>query len=142
MFCTKVRTQLKQLLRQFDNYVDEHVDTALKITTELKTLLSSPAADVIAAIIPGNIAAEIQQQLLNALGKAIAALTIADDCKKYTDINDQLKCFIQQLQLTEPDIQDAILQKLASLITGNLDGARFKQSLYDLYTQAKYSASK
>jgi hypothetical protein len=142
MFCTKIKNQLKVLLRQFDNYAEAHIDTALKITAELKNILSSPVADIITAIIPGGIDDAIRKQIINALDKVLEALTIADNCKQYTDVNDKLKCFVAQIKLRDPQLQDAILQKLASLLAGNLDGQRLKQSLYDLYTQAKYSLGK
>ena len=142
MLCTKMKGQIKALLRDFDNYVDDHIDTALKITTALKNLLSSPVADVLTAIIPGDIDNTIKEDLVAALGKAIEVLTIADSCKQYTDVNALLACFIQQVQQRDPQLQDAILQKLASLLAGHLDGQRLKQNLYDLYTQGKYAATK
>jgi hypothetical protein len=142
MFCTKVKTQLKVLLRHFDNYVDAHIDTALKVTTSLKNILSSPTADIITAIIPGDVDNTVRQQLIVVLGAAVEALTIADTCKQYTDINEKLGCFTQQLKQRDPQLQDAILQKLASLLTSGLDSQRLKQSMYDLYTQAKFTATK
>ena len=142
MLCTKMKGQIKALLRDFDNYVDDHIDTALKITTALKNLLSSPVADVLTAIIPGDIDNTIKEDLVAALGKAIEVLTIADSCKQHTDVNALLACFIQQVQQRDPQLQDAILQKLASLLAGHLDGQRLKQNLYDLYTQGKYAATK
>jgi hypothetical protein len=72
----------------------------------------------------------------------VEALTIVETCKQYTDTNEKLKCFVTQLQQRDPQLQDAILQKLASLLACQLDGQRLKQSLYDLFTQAKYSSSK
>ena len=141
MFCAKIKSQLKSLLREFDNYVDEHIDTALKITTALKNALSSPAADILTAIIPGEIDNVIRQELITGLGKALEALTIVDNCRQYTDMNDKLGCFVQQLKLRDPQLQDAVLLKLASLLTGYMDGGRLKQNLYDLYTQAKYAAT-
>ncbi len=142
MFCTKMKSQLKTMLRDFDNYVDAHIDTALKITTALKKVLSSPVADVITAIIPGDIDNLIRRQLEAALSKAIAVLTIANSCKQFTEVNELLNCFVEQLKLRDPELQDALLQKLASLLAGQLDGQRLKQNLYDLYTQAKYTATK
>ncbi len=142
MLCTKMKGQIKALLRDFDNFVDNHIDTALQITTALKNLLSSPVADVLTAIIPGDIDDTIKQDLIAALGKAIDVLTIADNCKQNTDVNALLACFIQQVQQRDPQLQDAILQKLASLLAAHLDGQRLKQNLYDLYTQGKYAATK
>ncbi len=139
MILIKLKIKLKSMLQEFDNYVEKHVDTALKITTELKKLLVSPAADILVAIIPSGTDNRIREQLVNALDKGIEALTIAEKCKQFTDTNEKLKCFIQQMQLRDPLLQDAVLQKLASFLAGFLDGFRLKQSLYDLYTQAKYS---
>ena len=142
MFCTKMKSELRQILKQFDQYVDAHVDTALHITAALKSILASPAADIITAIIPGDLDDAIRKQLLAALDKAITALAIADTCKLYMTTEEKLKCFVQQLQQRDPQLQDALLQKLASLLTGALDGQRLRQYLYDLYTQAKYSTAK
>lgn len=142
ILCKTIKGKLRSLLRHFDNYVDAHIDTALQITTALKNMLSSPVADIISAIIPGDLDNTIRQQLIYALSKAVEALLIAENCKQFTEVNEKLDCFIQQLKLRDPLLQDAILQKLASLLTSRLDGRRMKQSLYDLYTQAKYSAAK
>ena len=138
MFCTKVNAEIKSALKQFDQYVDAHIDTALQITTTLKAMLSSPAADIITSIIPGTADDVLRTQLLNALNKITEALSIVDSCKQYTDLNDKLKCFVQQLSQRDPKLQDAILLKLSSLLAAELDGNKLKQSLYDLYTQAKY----
>ena len=137
MFCTKMKNQVKSLLRDFDNYVDEHVAMALKITTALKNLLSSPVANILTAIIPGEIDNVIQKELTIALAKAVEALTIVENCKHYADVNAKINCFIAELKQRDPHLQDAILQKLASLLAAHLDGQRLKQNLYDLYTQAK-----
>jgi hypothetical protein len=142
MFCTTIKGKLKSLLRQFDNYVDTHIDRALAVTTGLKNMLSSPVADIITAVIPGDLDSVIRRQLIAALSKAVEALLIAENCRHYADLNDKLSCFIEQLKLRDPLLQDALLHKLASLLTSRLDGQRMKQSLYDLYTQAKYTAAK
>jgi hypothetical protein len=142
MLCTRIKRKLRPLLHSFDALVDAHIDTALAVTTGLKKILASPVANLLTTIIPGDLDNVIRQQLIALLDKALEALTIADTCRQYTDLNDKLKCFVEQLQLRDPQLQDAILQKLASLITRGLDGGRLKQNMYDLYTQAKYAATK
>jgi len=143
MFCTNANAEIKSALKQFDQYVNTHVETALQITTALKNMLSSPVADIITAIIPGTVDNILRTQLLNALNKITEALSIVDSCKQFTDLNDKLKCFVQQLSQRDPQLQDAVLLKLSSLLAAELDGQKLKQSLYDLYTQAKYvTASK
>jgi hypothetical protein len=142
MFCPKASGKIKSALKQFDQYVDAHIELALQVTTALKKILSSPVTDIITAIIPGNLDDNIRTQLINALNKAIEALTIVDSCRQCTGLDDKLKCFVQQIQQRDPQLQDAILQKLASLLASGLDGQRLKQALYDLYTQAKYVTTK
>ncbi len=142
MFCTKMKIQVRKLLQQFDAYVERNVDTALQITTAIKQFLESPVADILTAVIPGSADDIIRRQLIYALDRSIEALSIADSCKAYTDINEKLKCFVTQLRDKEPDLQDALLQKLACLLAGTLDGNRMKQSIYDLYTQVKYTTGK
>ena len=142
MLCPKAGGKIKTALKQFDQYVDAHIETALQITTALKNILASPVADIVTAIIPGNLDNTIRTQLLNATTKAVEVLTITDNCKQCTNAEEKLKCFVQQIQQRDPQLQDAILQKLASLLTAQLDGQRLKQALYDLYTQAKYVSNK
>jgi hypothetical protein len=142
MFCTKMRSKLKRLLQQIDQYVDEHAETALRITTTLKGMLESPVADIVTAIIPGDADELIRKHLIAALELATNALSIANECAAQQTLNEKLQCFVTQLRKYPPEVQDALLQKLASLLTKQLDGSRGRQSLYDLYTQAKYAAGK
>ncbi len=142
MFCTKMKKQVRLLLQQFDSFLERNVDTALQITTAIKSFLESPVADILTAIIPGSVDDIIRRQLIYALDKSVEALAIAEHCKQYTDIEEKLKCFASQLKQREPDMQDALLQKLASLLAGTLDGNRLKQSVYDLFTQVKYTTAK
>lgn len=142
MFCQKLRNKIKVALRQFDKYIEEHVETALAVTTRIKNILSSPVANIITAIIPGEIDNIVRVQVLYALDKAIAVFSIVEQCKEYSALEEKLNCFLTELRQRDPNLQDAILQKLASLLAGELDGNRLKQHLYDLYTQAKYTASK
>lgn len=142
MFCNKLRGRIKQILQQFDDYLDEHIDLALSVTTALKNLLSSPMADILTAIIPGDLDNVIRQHLLAALEKATETLLIADKCRQHQTLADKLLCLAEELQQRSPELRDALLHKLASLVAGEMDGQRLKQNLYDLYTQAKYAALK
>lgn len=142
MFCTKLKLRIRKLLSQFDNLLESNIDTALHITRQLKQFLVSPVADILTAIIPGNIDEIIRRQLIYTIDKVIEGLFIADSCREFKSTADKLKCFAMHLQQAEPHLKDAILQKMASLLAAELDGNRLKQSVYDLYTQAKFSVDK
>ncbi len=140
MFCSKFKAAIKKLLNQYDSYLEAHVESALSITTAIKKIIGSPVVDILTAIIPGNIDDVIKEQLRAALDKTILALSMVERCKASVDAETRLKCFVEQLSIAEPQLRDAILQKLASMLVGELDGQRFKQSIYDLFTQAGYTA--
>lgn len=142
MFCTQFKRKVRGLLMHFDRFIDEHVATALQITQAIKSLLTSPAADILTAVIPGELDNVLKEQAIAALTKIVDALTIADKCRECKSGEEKIKCFLDQLQQYDPHLRDALLLKVASLLAGKLDGDRLKQSLYDMYTQAKYSASK
>lgn len=140
--CNKLKSRLKNALKYFDNYVDAHVETALQITKALKTMLNSPVVDILTTLIPGQVDNIIKNQLVSALDKAIEALSIADACKSCTDINTKLTCFVSELKKLHPNLQDAVLQKLASLIAAHLHNNKLQQCFYDLFTQSKYTSLK
>ncbi len=139
MFGNKIKGQIKDLLQHFDKAVEGHIDTALQITTRIKAMLNSTQGDILLTIVAGLENKEIVKAGLNEI---LGALTSANECKQYSDPGEKLTCFIKQLKQFDPKLQDALLQKLASLLTGYLDGGRMKQFVYDLFTQAKYSTTK
>jgi hypothetical protein len=142
MFCIKIRQRIKRVLQEADEYLDNHVEMALKVTMKLKQLLASPGADLITALIPGTLDDLVKQRLIKALEEVICLLTIADECKEHKDVSERVTCFAKQLQAHAPELRDALLLKMASLLASRLDGNRLKQNLYDLYSQAKYVAIK
>jgi hypothetical protein len=140
MFCSKFKAAIKKLLNQYDSFLEAHVEAALSITTGIKKVIGSPVVDLLTAIIPGNLDDTIKDKLRIILDKAVLALSVIEQCKSATDAESRLKCFVMHLSQMEPQLRDAILQKLASMMVGELDGQRFKQSIYDLFTQAGYTA--
>ena len=139
MFGNKIKGQIKDLLQQFDKAVEGHIDTALQITNRVKALLNSSQGDLLITLVAGLENKEIVKAGLNEI---LGVLTSANGCKQCSELGAKLSCFIQQLKQYDPKLQDALLQKLASLLTGYLDGGRMKQVIYDLFTQAKYSTAK
>lgn len=142
MFCLKFRSRLKHLLNQYDKVVEQHIDTAISVTTNLKNFLKGGYGDIITSIIPGQVDDLIRIRLVKALEKTLDALSIVNTCKDAVGVEQKLKCFVAETSRRDPELRDALLAKLASLLASELDGKRLQQSLYDLYTQAKYTADK
>lgn len=142
MFCKKASAKIKALLKGFNSAIEQHIDLALQVTTALKQVLKGPVGEILTAIIPGQVDDMIRAKLIQGLDKAIEALSIVDACKGQLTLEAKVRCFAEELARRDPQLQDAILQKLASLLTSELDGKRLKQAMYDLYTQGKYTTAK
>ncbi len=142
MFCNKMRSRIKSVLQQWDEYIDSNAEAALKVTTVIKRILESPVTDILTAVIPGEADDLLRKRLIMALDYAITALQARDNCATCEDVSSKLQCMVEQLKQLPEDKKDALLQKLASLMTYSMDGRRLKQNLYDLYVQAKYVLNK
>lgn len=142
MFCTKFRKKIKSLIRDFDNYVDENIDTALVFTIRLKAILKSIPAQLLTALIPGDLDEAARVKLLDALNAVIPTLEIVNKCKDCPSLEEKIRCYAEQLSLLHPDQVNDALRKLASRLAGTMDGERLAEHLYDTYTQIKYSLQK
>ncbi len=136
-FIKRIWKAISSLWNRVDDYLEQHVEQALAVTGGLKKFLESPVADVIEAIIPGDIDRIVRERLLQATKVSVTALGIVDTCKGLSDA-DKFRCIVAELQKLPSDGRDAVLFKLAALITKNLNGAKLPQRTYDLLVQGKY----
>ncbi|MBC9915021.1 hypothetical protein [Chitinophaga varians] len=137
-----MRLKIKWALQQFDEHIDEYATEALRITKAVKRALESPLADVLETIIPGDTDTLLKNKILQALETGIHTLSIVQTCQQQPTVEEKLICFVTELRKTSPALQEAILQKLQSIVLRELDGNTKKQHLYDLFSQAKYSSVK
>ena len=141
-FCRKTGSKIKQVLQQFDSFIERHSEEALQVTKIIKAALESPVADLLEAIIPGDADTIFKNKLLQALEIGVDALSIVNTCRQETNLETKLNCFVNGLKTVSPDLQDAVFQKLQSILLRELDGNTRKQNVYDLFSQAAYSNSK
>ena len=140
-FFKRIWSAISSLWNKVDDFTEQNVEQALKVTTGLKKFLESPTADILEAIIPGNVDAVVRKHLLTATTTAVTALGIIDTCKGLDD-KQKFLCIVQELGKLPKDGRDAVLFKLASLITKYLNGSKLPQSAYDLLVQGKYYETK
>lgn len=125
------------IFNKADDFLEAHVTQALRLTSALKKLLDSPVADIVEALIPGDIDKLIREKLLLALDASVKALGIIDTCKGLNDA-DKLRCIVAELQKLPKDGRDAVLFKMAALLVKYMHGSKMSQHMYDLITQARY----
>jgi hypothetical protein len=141
-FCKKTGPKIKQALQQFDAFIAQHSEEALRVTKIIKSALESPLADLLEAIIPGDADTIFKNKVLQALEIGIDTLNIVNTCRQEPNLEAKLNCFVNALKEVSADLQDAVLQKLQSILLRELDGNTRKQNIYDLFSQAAYSNSK
>jgi len=141
-FCKSIKPEVKKILTFLDEEILGHIDVALKVTTAIQKFLISPVSDIVTALIPGQIDDTIKAKLIPILQTVVPTLAIMDSCKTKTTFEQQLSCFITNLKAQDPDLQQAILNKMAALITAKLHDQKLAQNIYDLLTQAIFSTKK
>jgi DNA polymerase III gamma/tau subunit len=141
-FCKKTGSKIKHALQQFDAFIEQHSEEALRVTKIIKAALESPLVDLLEAIIPGDADTIFKNKVLQALETGIDTLNIVNTCRNEPNLEAKLICFVTALKEVSTDLQDAVLQKLQSILLRELDGNAKKQNIYDLFSQAAYSNSK
>lgn len=131
--------RIKDLWKKIDEKLLQSVDIALKITTAAKNILSSPVADVITHLIPGDLDDKIKEKAIQALTITIDALQIIEDCKDAPTPEEKIKCYFEHLATLPFGVQHAVLAKIASKMTAEIDGNRFKEHEYDFFSQGTYT---
>ncbi len=107
-------------IKSLFNGISPEMKTAIKIgvviTENIKNFVDSPVADVLTALITGNIDDEIKNWLKAKLRIILTELKLADGCRSLTDPQEITKCAIKVLQDLGGDTRNAFLHNLAIFI--------------------------
>ncbi|HEY9001645.1 MAG TPA: hypothetical protein VIM89_09860 [Mucilaginibacter sp.] len=115
-FLTKIWNQIKALFDGIPAELKIAIHIGVEVTENIKTFVDSPAADILTAIIPGNIDDEVKNWLRAKLPTILTELKLADSCGQLTDPAEITKCAVQVLQGLDGDIKSAFLHNLSILI--------------------------
>lgn len=115
-FLSRIWDAIKHLFEGLPEEFKKAIHIGVTVVEKMKTAVDSPDADIITAIIPGDIDDAIKEKLRDALPKILAELLLAQDCSNLTNSADIVKCAIQTLQEIEGDFKSAFLHDLSILI--------------------------
>src|SRR6201992_51455 len=115
-FLSKIWNQIKALFEGIPAELKTAIHIGVIITENIKTFVDSPAADILTALIPGNIDDQVKNWLRAKLPAILTELKLADSCGSLTDPNDITACAVKVLQGLDSDIQSAFLHSLSILI--------------------------
>lgn len=115
-FLNKIWTEIKSLFAGMPSELQTAIHIGVLVTQNIKNFVDSPAADVLTAIIPGDIDDEIKNWLRAKLPEILTELKLADSCSGLTNPTDITACAIKVLQGLDGDIQSAFFHNLSVLV--------------------------
>jgi hypothetical protein len=115
-FLTKIWNQIKALFEGIPAELKTAIHIGVTVAENVKSLVDSPVADILTAIIPGDIDDEIKTWLRAKLPEILTELKLADSCGQLTDPAEITKCAVQVLQGLDGDIKSAFLHNLSILV--------------------------
>ncbi|MBS1532896.1 MAG: hypothetical protein JSU01_21510 [Bacteroidetes bacterium] len=138
-FLAKIWAEIKSLFQGIPAELKTAIHIGVVVTENIKNFVDSPAADVLTAIIPGDIDDEIKNWLRAKLPAILTELKLADSCASLTDPAAIMACAVKVLQGLDADVQSPFFHSLSVLVAqvaadGKLtwsDGVYLLQWYYD-----------
>jgi hypothetical protein len=144
-FFNNLWQSIKSLFNSFPAELKEAVAIGITVTQNIKTFIDSPVADILTAIIPGNVDDNIKQALRTALPIILTNLRLADNCADLTDPREITKCAVETLQKLDGDIKSAFLHNLSVLVAQVVADGQLSWSdgvcILEWYYQHKFKIS-
>ena len=115
-FLSKIWDEIKSLFDGVPAELKTAIHIGVLVTENVKNFVDSPAADVLTAIIPGDIDDEIKNWLKAKLPAIVTELKLADSCSSLTDPAAITQCAIKVLQGLDGDVQSSFLHSLSVMV--------------------------
>ena len=116
-FLTQIWNTIRSLFNSFPLSLKTAVHIGVTITENIKQFVDSPLADILTAIIPGNIDDKLKEKLRNGIPTILISLKLADECDHSTGPQEITKCAVKLLQNLEGEIKSVFLHNLSVLIS-------------------------
>jgi len=115
-FLAKIWALIKSLFDDMPAKLKTAIHIGVVVTENIKKFTDSPGADILTAIIPGDIDDEIKLLLRQKLPVVLAELKLADNCGNITDPEAILSCAVKVLQDLDGDVKSAFLHNLSIMM--------------------------
>jgi hypothetical protein len=115
-FLTKIWAGIESLFNSFPAELKTAIHIGVIVTENIKNFVDSPAADILTAIIPGDIDDEIKNWLRAKLPEILIGLKVDDSCGSLTDPQQITECAVKVVQGLAGDVKSALLHSLSIFI--------------------------
>lgn len=115
-FLKKIWTGIKSLFDSLPTEYQSAIHIGVIVVENIKKAIDSPVADILTAIIPGDVDDKVKAILRQQLPKLLTELKLTDNCAGLTEPIAITNCAIQTLQQLNGDIKSAFLHNIAILV--------------------------
>lgn len=138
-FLKRMQDLFASMVSGAEKMLDTAIPVILHFVQGLKMVIDNPAMDMIDALIPSRIPAEVVAQLRAHLGTVIDLLQLQLECGHEATLEDKIACYLQYLRSCSPDLRDALYHKTASMLTHLMaDKHQFTSAEIDTMVQLGY----
>ena len=145
-FLSKVWGQVKALFDGIPSELKTAVHIGVVVTENIKTFVDSPGADILTAIIPGDIDDQVKNLLRAKLPAILTELKLADSCEVLTDPQAITACAIKTLHALDGNTNSAFLHNISILVSQVAADGKLSWSdgvyILEWYYQHEYKPSK
>jgi hypothetical protein len=144
-FITKIWNEVKTLFGGIPADMKNAIQIGVVLTENIKNFVDSPEADILTALIPGDLDDDIKNWLREKLPIILTELKLADSCGNLTDPQQITQCAIKVLQGLTGDIKSAFLHNLSIFIAQVAANGKLTWSdgvmILEWYYQNEYKAT-
>jgi hypothetical protein len=144
-FLSKIWAGIKSLFEGLPAELKTAIHIGVMVTQNIKAFVDSPAADVLTALIPGDLDDAIKNLVRDKLPTILTELRLADNCAGLTEPAEITKCAIKILQGLGGDVQSAFLHNLSIMVAQVAADGKLTWSdgvyLLEWYYQHQYKAT-
>ena len=116
-FINGIWARVQSLFNNFPASLQSAVHIGVTVTENIKLFVDSPLADVLTAIIPGELDDTLKAVLRKELPVILVNLKLAENCGSITDPQLITKCAVQTLQNLDSVIKSVFLHNLSVMIS-------------------------
>ena len=115
-FLNRIWNNIRLLFTNFPTELKSAVSIAITVTDNIKTFVDSPIADILTAIIPGDVDDRIKQLLRGGIPVILTNLKLVDDCGDLKEPQMITNCAVKVLQNMDGEIKSAFLHTISVMV--------------------------
>lgn len=119
---------ISKIWHKANDEVKKLAPVAIAVVQNVKKFIDSPVADVITALIPGNVDDVLKEKLREKLPDIIIKMQLINAVAGMEDTNEQLRVILENLKLSADEAQNVFYHGLASLVLESLSDGKLSWS--------------